>query len=174
MNEPAQDLERLISRHLDGETAPAERRALSARLRRDPAAAALFEQYRALDDEIGRTLRQLFGRTTVARRSRPVWERAARLLGLAAAACLAAACWLTPPDRPASRQARAGGPSWFAPPPSLGDTLVRTPPGFVRPQIRLGKPQSEWILIPSDRPGEFLVVEVNRVVTKAVHIQRDF
>lgn len=176
MSGPAHDLERLISRHLDDECTPQERRELNARLGRDPAAAALFEEHRALDHEIRHALRRAVRGSFPHQRPLPLWERATRLLAIAAAACLAATFWLAPPQDAASRQGRAAaqGHSWFASPPTGGDTLIETPRRFIRPQIRVGRPEADWIVIPSERPGEFLVVQVNRVLTKTVHIQQDF
>jgi anti-sigma factor RsiW len=176
MSEPAHDLERLISRHLDHESTSTERRELNARLRRDPDSAALFEEYAALDREIKHVLRSALGHVPGRFRPRPVWQRAARGLIIAAAACLALLLWLRPahhalgPGGPAPAQAR----SWFAPLPSVGDKLVEHPARFDRPQIRVGKPATDWIMIPAETPGEFLVIEVNRLLTRTIHIQRDF
>ena len=175
MSEPAHDLERLISRHLDDECTPRQRRELNARVRREPAAAALFEEHRALDHEIRHALRRALGHAPSRHRPLPLWERAARVFAVAAAASLAAAFWFTPAqDASSNSRAAAQGRSWFASPPSVGDTLIDTPRRFNRPQIRVGRPDTNWIVIPSETPGEFLVIEVNRVLTRTVHIQRDF
>ncbi len=177
MSDPAQDLERLISRHLDGESTPEERRALNARLRREPESAALYEEYSALDHEIKHALRSAVGRSPSRHRPLPRWERAARVFVVAAAACLAAMFWFNAGEaRPPVSHPRAAtqAGSWFAALPTVGDKLVEHPARFDRPQIRVGKPATNWIVIPSERPGEFLVIEVNRVLTRTVHIQRDF
>jgi anti-sigma factor RsiW len=177
MSEPTHDLERLISRHLDHEATPAERRELNARLRREPESAALYEEYSALDREVGYALRSTRDRPSCRHRPLPLWERTARVFVVAAAACLAVMFWFNA-DRtraPAGRplDVRQAG-SWFAPLPSVGDTLVERPERFNRPEIQVRKPRTNWIVIPSETPGEFLVVEVNRVLTRTVHIQHDF
>jgi hypothetical protein len=84
--------------------------------------------------------------------------------------------WFRSPDRPPTQHAAVAlaGPSWFAPPPTVGDMLVEQPQRFDRPQIRVGRPDVDWIVIPSERPDEFLVVEVKRVLTRTIPIQRDF
>jgi len=175
MSEPTYDLERLISRHLDDEATREERRALNARLRREPDSAALYEQHSALDREVKHALRSALGRSPARHRPLPLWERTARVFIVAAAACLAVMIWLKPTQELSSQAGRAPAQaSWFAPLPTVGDTLVERPEGFDRPQIRVGKPDTNWIVIPSDKPGEFLVIEVNRVLTRTVHIQRDF
>ncbi|MFQ5805101.1 MAG: hypothetical protein ACE5I3_01485 [Phycisphaerae bacterium] len=176
MSEPTPDLERLISRHLDDECTREERRALNARLRRQPESAALFEEHSALDREIKHALRSALGRSAARHRPLPLWKRSARIFVVAAAACLAAMFWPRPTQQPPSPAdgLAAQATSWFASLPTIGDTLVEKPDRFVRPQIRVGQPATNWIVIPSDTPGEFLVIEVNRVLTRTVHIQRDF
>jgi hypothetical protein len=175
-SEPTGDLERLISRYLDGESPPRERRELNDRLRRDPRAAALFEEHSALDREVKSALRYALDRPPVAGRVLPRWERLARVVALAAAACLAAMFWLTPNrSAPGSHdRAAAQAASWFAPPPTFGDTLIAQPERFNRPQIRVDRPNTNWILVPSDKPGEFLVIEVERVLTRTIPVQHDF
>lgn len=176
MSEPSHELERLISRHLDGECSPRERRLLNARLRRDPAARALFEGHRALDHEIKHALRSEFGRPSAGRRPVPRWERAARVCALAAAACLMVMLWLNP-ARDASEhrgQTPSQARSWFGSLPTAGDSFIERPARYDRPQIKVGKPDTDWIVIPSNTPGEYLVIEVNHVLTRTVHIQQDF
>jgi len=178
MNDPTPDLERLISRHLDGEATPQERRELNARLR-DPHAAALFEECRALDREVGRALRSALGSS--GRRRAPLRERTARSLLAVAAACLALLFWFN--------IGRSGGPtggsnsaslagnvsaSWFASPPTPQDVLVERPEWFERPQIQIGRPEVKWIVVPSQNPGEWLVIEVDRLLRRTVPIQKDF
>jgi anti-sigma factor RsiW len=177
MSEPQHDdLERLISRCLDEECTPQEHRTLNARLRRDPSAAALFEEHSALDREVGHALRRALRHTSVRPRALPLWERAARICVVAAAACLAMLFWLRPGGETSVQQAGVvpGAPSWFASPPTVRDALIESPERFDRPQIRVGQPDINWIVVPSDKPGEFLVIEVNRVLTRTVHIHQDF
>jgi anti-sigma factor RsiW len=157
MTDPAQDLERLISRHLDHEATPAQRRELNARLRRDPGAAALFEEHAALDREVRHALRKALRRVPDRRRPLPLWERTARVFVVAAAACLALMFWLAPPHETTSpgteASAQTGVQSWFASPPTAGDTLVESPERFNRPVNWVGKPSTEWIIVPGQKPG---------------------
>ena len=174
MSEPTHDLERLISRHLDDEATVDERRELNARMRRDPGAAALFQEYAELDREMKYALRSALGLSPV--RSVPDWQRALRVFALAAAACVAVMFWSLPsreratPGEPGPVQAG----SWFAPLPAAGDTLVKLPARFDRPEIRFTRPQTDWVVIPSETPGEFLVIQVNRVPTRTVRVHKDF
>lgn len=175
MSDPTHDLERLISRYLDDECTRPERRELNARLRHDPHAAALFEEHAALDREVKHALRAALRHTPERRRPLPLWERTARVVVVAAAACLAVMFWLAPPHKPGtSEPAQAGAGSWFANLPTTGDTFVERPERFNRPVNWVGKPEGRWIIVPSDRPGEYLVIEVNRVLTRRVHVQQDF
>jgi anti-sigma factor RsiW len=175
MNDPTHELERLISRHLDGECTPRERRELNARLRRDPQAEALFEEHAALDREIKHALRTALRHRPERRRPAPLWEQAARVVIVAAAACLAVMFWFAPAHKPGvSQPAQAGVQSWFASPPTAGDTFVEGPERFNRPVNWVSKPEARWIVVPSDRPGEYLVIEVNRVLTRHVNVQQDF
>ena len=175
MIDPSDNLERLVSRYLDGECTPEERKQLKALLRRDSAAEDFFEETAALDREFGRAMRQSLGRPLVVRRRTPLWVRVSRIAGLSAAACLV---WLvlriptqpsqTPSDRPRPQRA-----SWFAPQPTAADTLAEQPVSE-RPQVRMDKMDRHWIVVPADTPGEFLVVEVKRVKTRTVPVQEDF
>lgn len=162
MNEPTERLEHLISRCLDGQATGAERRELRTAMRRDPAAAELYDELRQLDRLIGATLRREARRP----RRRPVWLRLVQSASLAAAACVAAIVW--PHIGPAQRPQTPGSvapqlASFFAPPPSAaaGDSFSpeasreREPHGAARSE-------REWIVVPGDRPGEYLVVEVRR------------
>lgn len=179
MNRPAQDLEHLISRYLDDECSPDERRALDERLEREPIARALFDEHSSIDREVKHALRSTLGRTETFKRPLPMWERVARGVIIAAAAALALMFWFTP-DKPdnavptSQNHAAAHGTSWFADWPGAGDTLVEQPTSFDRPQLRVGQPAKEMIVLPGNAPGEFLVIEVDRVLTRTVHIQRDF
>jgi len=174
MSEPTHELERLISRHLDDEATADERRELNAHLRRDPAAAALFQEYADLDREVQGALRSALGRSPF--RCVPPWQRTVRVLALAAAACVAVMFWSLPGrERTApARQGTAQAGSWFAPLPAAGDTLVKRPARFDRPEIRFTRPRTDWVVIPSDTPGEFLVIEVSHVPTRTVRVHKDF
>src|SRR5262245_31901821 len=103
MNDRIDTLERMISRVIDGEATIAERRELDRRLRDDPAAHELYEEYTAFDREIGAALRSDARRTA---RPRRLLFRIAQAGSLAAAACIAVVLmWQAPPreTNPASR-----------------------------------------------------------------------
>ncbi|MBU0616338.1 MAG: hypothetical protein KKI02_01335 [Planctomycetes bacterium] len=178
MSDPTHELERLISRHLDDECTRREQRELNATLRRHPQAAALFEEHAALDREVKHALRAALRHRPARRRPLPLRERTARVVVVAAAACLAVMFWFAPQHEPTSpgppAPTRAGVQSWFANPPTTGDTFVENPERFNRPVNWVGRPEAKWIVVPGDQPGEYLVIEVNRVVTRSVHVQQDF
>jgi anti-sigma factor RsiW len=169
-------LEHLLSRHLDGECRPQEEQLLRSLLRREPAVRARLADYERLDREVGDALRAAMGQTP--RASASPWARMGRGLIVAAAACLAAATWLQPrlsPTRPgADRTQQASAGSWFAPATPEGDLVEPTPPGYERPELRLRGTQRDWIVIPGDQPGAYLVIEVDHVRTHVISVHRDF
>ena len=168
-------LERLITRRLDNECTPQQRAWLDELLARDPAAAALFDSYRRLDQQVGDALRSELARP-LDRSAGPVIN-VRRTAWLAAAACLALLLWLAPegrqPARPGATPTRASSAgSWFAPPPA-GDTYVEQ--AELAQGVAERPAETRWIVVPSGRPGEFLVIEVNRVIPKrAARLARDF
>jgi hypothetical protein len=175
MNDPTWELERLISRCLDDECNRDERRELNARISRDPQAAALFEEHAGLDREIKHALRGALHHRPGRHRPLPLWERMARVGVVAAAACLAVMFWFAPQRGPGTGEpTQAGVGSWFANPPAAGDSFVESPERFNRTVDWVGRPESKWIIVPSDQPGEYLVIEVNRVVTRYGGVQQDF
>ena len=178
MSDPTHDLERLISRYLDDECTPQQRRELNARLQRDARAAALFEEHAALDREIKHVLRSALRRAPDRSAALPLWERTARVFVVAAAACLAIMFWFASPREPASpgteASAQTSVQSWFASPPSAGDTLVERPERFNRPVNWVGRPRTEWIVVPSGKPGEYLVIEVDRIPMRSTRDRQDF
>jgi hypothetical protein len=164
MNDEVSDLERLISRYLDDEATRAERRRLRAQCA-DPQVEALLDEHETIDREAGRAMRAAMGRTvflpTVRNKWTPVWQVA----GLAAAACIAALMWMYPhrPDvrnhRPDQRQtADVLQSKWFI--------------DGVQPQ-QMPVRQRNWIIVPGSRPGEYMVIEVDRVRPR-VRPARDF
>ncbi len=177
MSDARERLEILISRYLDEEATRDDRRELMSTLRRDSAADALFEEHRAIDREVRRALRQAMGRSIEAR-VRLSWSaRALRYGAMAAAAAIALFVW----DAPRTGGSRPGAPggspqmaSWFAPPPSWGDSLAELPASYERPQVRVNDTDRDWIVIPGERAGEFLVVEVKRIQTRAIPLHEDF
>ncbi len=181
MSMSGDQLERLISRFLDGEASPEESRVLNEELRTSPAARVLYEDLAALDREAGQVLRSALGRAHRAPQQRPRrWVTAGRIATAAAAACLAFVIWhrsdgeardTAPPHR-ATNQAGAMS-SWFAPPAETTELVASSQPEYVRPSVRLDNTEREWILVPTERPGEYLMVEIDRTQTELVRIQRD-
>ena len=176
MNESA-ELERLISRFLDDECNADERRVLHRTLRDDPAAAALYEEYTALDREIGHAMRSALGRHThlpVGRSLRP-WL--SRLVGLATAACLVALVWFEGPRSGTSANSGKQASHTNAMFPGNGHNGDAAPSdslNYDRPHIPVRQTVRDWILIPGEHPGEFMVIEVDRVRTRAIGIYGDF
>jgi hypothetical protein len=178
MNPGSTDLEHLISRFLDDEATLADRRLLRAQMRRDPAADALVEEYVTLDREVGRTLRQALGRSWASPVRRGPWAWIGRFVGTAAAACLVVAFWTSShhqPTRPGRGQPdQAASASWFAP-IGPGGPVSASQDGSPRPSVRPATPaQREWILIPGERPGEYMVIEVRRPRTRPTVTQGDY
>lgn len=176
MSETSDQLERLISRFLDDECSPGERRELNAALRSDPNARALYEETAALDREVGHAMRAALGRTLKPQTTRGVWPRIGRVVALAAAACLVLMVWLAPPRTDNGKLAGPvqNGGSWFASPaPAAGELQVEKPL-YDRPALRLRHTQRDWIIIPGKQPNEYLLIEVDRVQTRFKGIQEDF
>lgn len=175
MTDSAERLELLITRFIDGEISALERRELQALLRRDPNAESLFEQTLALDREVGRALRQASGRTSFVLRPARGWTQFGRFVAAAAAACLGGALWLNPDGIPRvpgdSQKQQHAGSAWFAPPPGMADSY-RESAGASRGALE--RAPQQLIVIPGDRPGEFLVVEVKRMETRPVRVGQDY
>ncbi len=179
MNMPLQELERLISRSLDREATVDEQRRLRAALA-EPAARALYDEYAAIDAEAGRALRAVLGGGPL-RLVRPRaclgWRRWAGSLAIAAG--LTGMFWLTPMDGPAdgrggASKAQTSGLPWFVPPRPPADRVEPPKPVADRPTIQLSNTQREWLVVPGKRPGEFLVIEVDRTNTEQIPLHRDF
>jgi hypothetical protein len=177
-HEPEQ-LERLISRYLDDEATRDEIRTLRRRIGEDASAAALFEECREIDREVRAALRSAVRPPRVI----SVRGRLLRAVGIAAAACVALLLWLTPnghqPGQGRNNRHQAGllggnGASWFTPLPQAADRLEQDTQAYTWPQIRLKDTDRKWIVVPGDRPGEFLVIEVNEVRTHSIRVQREF
>jgi hypothetical protein len=182
VNPELEKLEHLISRALDGECTSDERKLLKSRLRNDPQARALFDELRTLDEALGDALRRATRRTWHIISFRSRWGRVGQGLIVTAAACLAAMAWLhpTPPKAGPARPTRSIPaqasltPSWFAPSPPPADEVTPIPSAYERPQLRVRGTQRNWIVIPGDRPGTFMVIEVDRVRTHVIDVHRDF
>lgn len=174
-NERTERIERLISRFLDDEALAIERAELQREISRDPTVGALLDDHAALDREVRCALRRQFGRPIVDRHAPSRWRSIARVLGIAAAAGLATLLWFQPP-RDATLSAdpgmRAG--SWFAAPPQTADELLTDNLGYERPLQREADAQRRWILIPTDRPGEYLLIQIDETQTRTTPLQGDF
>ncbi len=174
---PDNNLERLISRFLDHEDTAADRRALNARVDSDPAARAQLDEHVALDTEVRHALRQAMRRSYPTRvASGGVWFRIGRSVALAAAACLALLFYFSPVKHAAGPGAanEARVPSIWAN-PNWQNVMEQQRPPIDRPHVQRRDLQRDWIIIPGRRPGEGLVViEINRVRTRAIVIQQDF
>jgi|GEM_PF-1505771 len=180
MNMPADELERLFSRYLDGECPPAEAERLRALLRRDPLVRDEFAAYRRLDRAVAAAMRGAVGHQPRADVRSSAWGRVSRgLLVAAVAAGLAGMVWLHPLPRTAdqSRQHTALGTtftSWFAPPTPPVDAVAPLPTAYERPEWRLRGTRCDWIVIPAHEPNTYFVIEVDRVRTHAIALHQDF
>ena len=171
------DLERLISRYLDDEATPHERRELERLMRSDPSIEILVDEIFLLDREAGRVLRQVMGRTTPFPAGHSRWSRVGQMVMLATAAALALATWLSPTPQTRQRsndQYMRANNSWFAPYTPRTDGLQAVNPAYEQPQLRLRNTDRHWIIIPSERSGEYLLIEMDRVRTHAIVIQDEF
>lgn len=177
MSDEAHALERLISRYLDGECSPAERRELELRISKDPQTAALFDEYAALDRQFQTVLRETVLRPSTATQPVRLGERLARIGILAVAACLAVLFWFSPPNRVATNgptEAATRPHSWFAAPPIAGDVLVERPAFGNRPVNWLGRPRTDWVVVPTEDPSEFLLIQMKSVETKILRASYDY
>lgn len=174
MSHPADEgLERLISRCLDHEATPHELRLLNERTRREPAARALRDEIATIDRDAGQALRHVMRRTIVVRPAPALWQRIGGALSVAAAACLAIAVWTTPAARPADGARGRQASSLFFDSP-WADSAETDRPAMERPHIRSHDTERRWIVVPSDRAGEYMLIEVNRVKTRVVGIHQDY
>ena len=181
MRPGSEELDRLITRFLDEEADTIERRKLSALERTDPEIAALVEEYVTIDREVAGAMRHALGRGFMLPRRRSAWVYVRQLTGLAAAAALTLFVWIGMPRHPANANgpAQAGSASWFQPAAHPQQELPHDEfrpdaQWFDRPHEAVRDRAREWIIVPGERPGEYMIVEVNRVQTRAVTIQRDF
>ncbi|MCK4340562.1 MAG: hypothetical protein KAY37_02415 [Phycisphaerae bacterium] len=179
MNSESDKLEHLFSRTIDGENSSDDRELMEALFREDPELPALFEEYRGFDRMVGDALRWDMNRAGHARPIHTLWGRFGRGLLAAAAACLATLAWLHP-NQPMSQNPREPGPaqasssSWFAPSAPRGDVVRPIPTAYERPELRLRGTQREWIVIPGDQPGTYLIIEVDHVRTHVIGVHQDF
>ena len=123
-----EQLERLITRHLDGQLTADEELAFQRALLRDPAARALMDEYRELDEAAATALANVlpadagsdlpFDPVELAQQHRPTarhrhhYRRAWWLVPGALAACLAGLVLLYPPDAALDQQPAQPVPAW--------------------------------------------------------------
>lgn len=176
MKEPTEQFERLVSRFLDDECSATQRRQLQAEIRKDADAEAFFEESAVLDREFGRAIRAAIETPASQRLAQPRWLRLVRAGALSAAACMAWILWRPDAPRAAttpSGQNRTQFASWFAPQPTLGDTLAQQERPD-RPEVLLDQTDRQWIIVPGRQDGEFLVVEVKCARARKIPVQGDF
>jgi len=174
MNANADRLEHLFTRALDGAASHDERDLLDTLLR-DESVRARFEAYAALDDAVGGALRADFDRAAALVVTRRLGWRIGRALAMGVAACIATLIWLYPPPLPTPdhhRPQQAG--SWFAPMEPPHDAVETLPATFERPQARVRGTERHWIVVPGDEPGQFMIVEVDRVRTEVTGLYEDY
>jgi hypothetical protein len=178
MNRGEDKLEHLITRCLDDECTADERQLLDSLTRGDAEVRALFEDTQRVDGCVGDTLRQTLGRSPDVIPIRASRIRFSRTMTVAAAACLAALFWFQP--KPAAQgpgrqpQQAALGNSWFAAPTPQGDAVEPLPSAYERPELRVRGTQRDWIIVPGNEPGTYLVIEVDHVRTHVIAVHRDF
>lgn len=182
------DLDRLISRVLDGEASTAERHTLSDRMAHDPRARAEYETYCALDRQVGAALRtemhrrprrtaRIF-RLLPALESPGAADSRGQRLGRAALLAVAAAValfmvfprWQPVPSNPA-------GPRQAGVLPRSGDIVVsEVPSAYERPEFRLRGSQRDWIVmpVPTDRQNTIVILEVDQVRTHVIGVHQDY
>jgi hypothetical protein len=176
MDDRADEIERLISRCLDKEATAEERRRLRQLVKADPRVRELMRKTAAIDRAVGRA---------VCRALQPQLQPAAAKLRIrlpqlgafAVAAGLLLALWLVQEEPRGG--ARLAGPaqaraSWFAPPIAPADRIAPVDPADERPQVQVRDTQRDWIIVPGREPGEYLLIAIDRVRTRAVRIERDF
>ncbi len=189
VNTPSERLDHLFSRYLDGECSAAEAQLLEALIDEHPEVREAFEDFRSLDAAVGDALRSVMGRPAVDRTAAGnqklhpadvrhlLRHRVGRLVALAAAACLPLAAWLYPPHRqpgPGGHTPVQAGTSWFSAATPAADTIEKVPRSYERPEVGVRDVEREYLVIPGDEPGTYMVIEVNRVRTKAVRVHQDF
>lgn len=171
-----EQLERLISRVLDGEASPAEQAQLDAARRADPQAQALWNDTQRIDDLVGAAVRDEMSPPAPIIQF-PRHYRAARFVVGAIAAGIAMLAWLHPlapaPDRqkmPQPRPVQAG----LTGAPANADVIEPLPSSYERPEVRVRGTAKDLILIPADQPGLYWVVEVDHEQTHVVPLGSDF
>lgn len=182
-------LERLISRSLDHELSPEESAELEHWLSRDPAAERLYEQMVWVDAQVVEALHSDMAHTELNHDGpgiapvQPVpWWRAA---GVAVAAGIASLFWMgqpqqvMTPDPGISTQSSQASMGLFP-----NDSIWATPAidsaapvdkeMFGLEHTGLHDVDRKWVIMPSEEPGEYLLIEIRRVRTEAYPLHADF
>jgi len=180
MSERYDRFEHLMTRCLDGEASPGERRELARWLRDDPTARAMYEQTCEIDALASRAMRAGLAEARRAAVRSSGWVRVGRALILATAASVAAFAWLRPDSTDVSRDDRAPAHaglarlgSWFAPAQPAHDMIEPTARDFERPELRVRGGERQWIVLPGAESGQFVVIEVERVRTHVIGLHQD-
>lgn len=193
-----EQIERLMSRYLDGEISLADRQTLKRELESNPAAQALLDEYRQIDAQASEALRTLCvsARTAVTarRRSRGVWLAVVGTT-LAAAAALAFTLWTgAPSPRPRADEWAVGpvGPSpvvqeapQWASTVSGRDSLSARPGAKSRlvdyveqpalqPMRRNHRVTRDWIGVVDESGNQVYLVETRRNRTTVVPVSADY
>lgn len=172
-----ENVERLVSRFLDDEVSDEERRQLEDFLKRNRSAEPAVDEYFEIERETRSALRRTFGATSAARRRAIRWSWASRIVTGSIAACIVILS-VSRPQQPIATDDSTGAadhvPSWFAPPPSFGDMLVESVDMANGPQIQIDKSDRNWIVVPGDAQGEFLVVEVKQTKRRSIAVHQDY
>lgn len=178
MSPGSDELERLISRHIDGECTPAEAEYLRDLLANDRTVRARYHAARELDAVLRAAMRSALGRPARGTNAIGLQSRWVRTAALAAAAGLAALVWLHPSQRPepgGRRTAEAAAvSSWFAPAPATPDIIEPMPVTYERPALRVRGTERNWIIVPGRDAGRYLVIQVDHVRTHVISVHRDF
>jgi hypothetical protein len=179
-------LERLISREIDGESTAADREQLELLIQHEPGIEQLLEDYRRLDREVGDALRVVVGAEPLPmprRDRRAIWRRVNTVL--AAAAGVALLVWVRSPTPPtpvepsdtrnlAPRQQASVSADWFVPQQLGRDVVEPVSPLLERPGLQVQGVDREWILVPAEERGTFYVIEVDRTQDHVIQIHQDF
>ncbi|MFN0135035.1 MAG: hypothetical protein ACKVS9_02845 [Phycisphaerae bacterium] len=173
-----ENVERLVSRFLDDEVSDEERRQLEEFLKRNRGAEPAVDEYFEIERETRTALRKTFGASVASRRRAIRWNWASRIVTGSIAACIVMLS-VSRPQPAASVEPGVAAPqsaSWFSPlpPMTMGDMLVEPDDAGDRAHIHIDKSDRNWIIVPGDAPGEFLVVEVKQTKRRTIAVHQDY
>jgi anti-sigma factor RsiW len=186
-------LERLISRSLDHELSAEESAELERWLERDPAAERLYEQMAWVDAQVVEALHGdlahddldrdelVHSGLMIAPSQQVPWWRAA---GVAVAAGIASLFWMGQPQAVTPDAANSTHNSqasmglfpndsiWAA--PAIDSAAPVDKEMFGLEHTGLHDVDRKWVIMPSEEPGEYLLIEIRRVRTEAYPLHADF